>query len=43
MGPILDDRLKEKNHETLKGCTRSIRVCLSVRNQAKGTPFDLET
>ena len=34
VGPILDDRLKEKSPETLKGCPLFSLSCVSVRNRA---------
>ena len=46
IGPILDDRLKEKLLKPWKGALSSNSVCLSVRlsvNGLHGTPFDLGT
>ena len=46
IGPILDDRLKEKILETWKPSVVSLSVCVSVGmcvNGVQGTPFDLGT
>ena len=42
IGPILDDRLKEKKMKPWKGAHSSQSVCPSV-NKLQGTPFDLGT